>query len=133
MKFLDPIFQKKSAFRPMFTGIFVQPKNSVLTKNASSLYNMGRQTGNTRKGVIMISKSGRKRSCAQKLMMGMALLHLEQHPDWKPQAAAASIFRLLRNWDIEGKYAGIKVFQQSFCRFLDKKKGDGKTAKKGEM
>ena len=34
----------------MFTGVFVQPKNSVLTKNGLSLYNMGRQTGNTRKG-----------------------------------------------------------------------------------
>ena len=51
MKFLDPIFQKKSAFRPMFTGIFVQPKNSVLTKNGASLYNMGHLTGNNRKGV----------------------------------------------------------------------------------
>ena len=84
------------------------------------------------KEINMISKSGRKRSCAQKLMMAMALLHLEQHPDWKPQAAAASIFRLLRNWDIEGKYVGIKVFQKSFCRFLDRKKGNDKTAKKGK-
>ena len=51
VKFLDLIFQKKSAFRPMFTGIFVQPKNSILTRFVPSLYNMGRQTVNNRKGV----------------------------------------------------------------------------------